>query len=178
MDIIELGAIGELVGGVAVLATLAYLAAQVRQVRKLSRTAAADQTWESWRDVCALVKENAALYRNGSVDFAGLSDSQKFAFVYVMNPVFAYLENFQIKHREGVIDEDEWERQNRVLMWYLAWPGMPSWWERVEAMFTKPFAAHVRQILRGFENGTIERPDLYGYADGDPWGALPGSDGA
>ncbi len=30
MDIMELGAIGELVGGVAVLVTLAYLATQVR----------------------------------------------------------------------------------------------------------------------------------------------------
>ena len=31
MDIMELGAIGELVGGVAVLATLVYLAIQIRQ---------------------------------------------------------------------------------------------------------------------------------------------------
>ena len=31
MDIMELGAIGELVGGVAVIATLIYLALQVRQ---------------------------------------------------------------------------------------------------------------------------------------------------
>ena len=33
MDLIELGAIGELVGGVAVLATLVYLAVQVRHAR-------------------------------------------------------------------------------------------------------------------------------------------------
>ena len=31
MDIMELGAVGELVGGVAVIATLVYLAAQIRQ---------------------------------------------------------------------------------------------------------------------------------------------------
>ena len=31
MDIMELGAIGELVGGVAVLVTLVYLALQIRQ---------------------------------------------------------------------------------------------------------------------------------------------------
>ena len=34
MDIMELGAIGELVGGVAVLATLVYLAVQVREGRR------------------------------------------------------------------------------------------------------------------------------------------------
>ncbi len=34
MDIMELGAIGELVGGVAVLVTLVYLAVQVRQGRR------------------------------------------------------------------------------------------------------------------------------------------------
>ena len=40
MDIMELGAIGELVGGVAVIATLIYLAIQVRQSNNLARGAA------------------------------------------------------------------------------------------------------------------------------------------
>ena len=34
MDIMELGAIGELVGGVAVIATLVYLAMQIRSSQK------------------------------------------------------------------------------------------------------------------------------------------------
>ena len=37
MDILELGAIGELVGGVAVLATLLYLALQVRHSNRLAQ---------------------------------------------------------------------------------------------------------------------------------------------
>ncbi len=39
MNIMELGAIGELVGGVAVIATLGYLAAQVRHSARASRSA-------------------------------------------------------------------------------------------------------------------------------------------
>ena len=38
MDIMELGAIGEMVGGVAVLATLIYLVVQVRQNTHLLNT--------------------------------------------------------------------------------------------------------------------------------------------
>ena len=37
MDIMELGAIGELVGGVAVVATLVYLAVQIRQGNRAGR---------------------------------------------------------------------------------------------------------------------------------------------
>ncbi len=37
MDIMELGAIGELVGGVAAVATLLYLAMQIRQTNKRAR---------------------------------------------------------------------------------------------------------------------------------------------
>ena len=46
MDIMELGAIGELVGGVAVLATLIYLAIQVRQNSAAIRTTGQSQMVE------------------------------------------------------------------------------------------------------------------------------------
>ena len=36
MDLMELGAIGELVGGVAVIATIAFLGVQVRQGNRLA----------------------------------------------------------------------------------------------------------------------------------------------
>ena len=40
MDIMELGAIGELVGGVAVIASLIYVGFQVRQSNSVARAAA------------------------------------------------------------------------------------------------------------------------------------------
>ena len=49
MDIMELGAIGELVGGVAVIATLVYLAIQVRQSNANTRAGARQELIQTWQ---------------------------------------------------------------------------------------------------------------------------------
>ena len=54
MDIMELGAIGELVGGVAVLVTLIYLAMQMRQGNEIAKADAvykAVNTWSVYRQM-------------------------------------------------------------------------------------------------------------------------------
>ncbi len=48
MDIMELGAIGELVGGVAVLATLVYLAVQTRNNTQAIRSSTYSQVADSF----------------------------------------------------------------------------------------------------------------------------------
>ncbi len=45
MNIMELGAIGELVGGAAVIATLAYLAVQIKQNTTAVRSARWNSAW-------------------------------------------------------------------------------------------------------------------------------------
>ena len=71
------------------------------------------------------------------------------------------------------IDQVEWGRINRLMSWYLAWPSMLEWWQRVEGFYTKPFADHMSNVLRGFQDEPIERPDLFGYPEGGPWMQTP-----
>ncbi len=56
MDIMELGAIGELVGGVAVIASLVYVGLQVRQntrqLQSQARYQILERGWETTRSGC------------------------------------------------------------------------------------------------------------------------------
>ena len=75
MDILELGAIGELVGGVAVVGSLIYVGFQVRQSNQLNP---AEAVRSFVRDHVALLQEIVGdreltdVFRKGSADFAGL----------------------------------------------------------------------------------------------------------
>ena len=62
MNILELGAIGELVGGAAVMVTLIYLAVQMRQSNEVARADAAHKVVNTW-----------SVYRQMITD-AGLSE--------------------------------------------------------------------------------------------------------
>ena len=68
MDIMELGAIGELVGGLAVLVTLVYLALQVRQNTRSVRLTvfqASNSRAAAWADGVAHNTECLHTYRIG-----------------------------------------------------------------------------------------------------------------
>ncbi len=82
MDIMELGAIGEMVGGVAVLATLIYLAVQVRQGNKTER-AQAHRSWTREMNHAFFSPlqepEFANMVRRAGEDFASLSGDEQLA---------------------------------------------------------------------------------------------------
>ena len=61
MDIMELGAIGELVGGVAVLATLIYLATQLRQLKQQNLLVSYQHTYDSVNAFCDVVSSSDEL---------------------------------------------------------------------------------------------------------------------
>lgn len=160
MTLDQLANLGEFVGGVAVLATLVYLAIQTQQVKRMSLSAAYDKGADAWRDVLQPLIDNVDLYRRGATDYTALPGNERHRFDMLMHQLFAFLENAYAKHRTRVIDPVEWERLEHLIRWYLASPGIEAWWRRDGGLYTTPFAAHVRGVLDGFADGSVERPDV------------------
>lgn len=78
IDIMELGAIGELVGGLAVVGSLIYLAAQVRQSNRLEK---AESSRAATRDYINTMQwMDTSLFRRGAVDFSQLSKDDQMQF--------------------------------------------------------------------------------------------------
>ena len=161
MDLADLGSIGELVGGVAVIATLFYLAVQVRQNTTGSRNAAYDGTVATWTDVLRPLTENIELFRRGAAGTEKLDPSEALLFKYIMAQMFSYLESGFAKTRGGSLpDDEEWERVSRLLVWYLQCPGIGTvWWPETRMVFTQSFVDHVERVLDELNRGTIERFD-------------------
>ncbi len=78
-----IGAIGEVVGGVAVIATLLYLAAQIRQNAQSVRNAASLSVNEGLAEINRRVSndpEFADLWLRGLKDYRGLADVERMRF--------------------------------------------------------------------------------------------------
>ena len=76
MDIMELGAIGELVGGIAVIATLVYLALQVRQGTQVARAQVQQESSRMSTELfLSADREILDLFTQAAKDPKGLSES-------------------------------------------------------------------------------------------------------
>ena len=138
MDIMELGAIGELVGGVAVVATLVYLAVQVRQGnRQASRDATALARDAFPGRLCALGESNeqAEILRSGLGSFHALTPAEALRFNSMLLGLFAAFGGVFDNHVAGLIPEDEFEATEGIMARFILTPGGREWWEQVKSTY-------------------------------------------
>jgi len=61
------------------------------------------------------------------------------------------------------IDEEHGERWKRIIIWYLAWPGVAQWWAQFAIAYTDTFQDYVNELLKGLADGSIPVPDHSGF---------------
>lgn len=157
MTIQDWGAIGELVGGVAVIATLIYLALQVRQnTRQYARTVEATQLAAFERNVASanrirelllLHPDLIALLFKGNDSYKELDKSEKVRFGMLLRNIFAaaqgaYVRQLSVKH-----DPREFEGIARVIDEILVNRGAREWLENNEPDWRPEFREFVDERL-------------------------------
>ncbi len=111
MDILELGAIGELVGGAAVLVTLIYLALQVRHGNEVEKSETHRAFVSDWNRQVLMPfsgAESGPFLRRANADFDGLSDDDKFRAM-----------GFWVLHRAGTVQQRP-SRSSRPNSWSIS----------------------------------------------------------
>ena len=155
MDIMELGAIGEMIGGVAVVATLGYLAIQIRQNTKSTRFLATQSLvagqaesnflMASHDDLAAIIQD---VVMNGDLD--RLEPHAQMRFSSFMIGIYGQVDFAYHQYLGGQLDESVWKRWDYELPVFLSQPGLAEWWTRDKPRFSAEFAAYVDQQLAEF----------------------------
>ncbi len=152
MNIMELGAIGELVGGVAVVASLIYVGLQVRQNTQVTRTNSAYQLYELFTKVSIPVIENAGvaeIVERGSAEPTSLSAADWTRFTEYAYVRFGTWEAAFLSHKRGTIDLALWESWDEAMRQVLAAPGFQKFWEESRAGYVRTFQDHISSF--GFD---------------------------
>ena len=147
MTIIELGAMGELVGSIAVIFTLAYLAFQVRQNTAQQRSDAIVTIQHGQNDVLkqmadASVVRAYALTADGSKPVS--IEEKARAIIWVLQ----YINHFEIvldAYKNKQLPKEKYEVWEGFAVAIVASPGIRDWWDNEGGIFA--FQSGVREVI-------------------------------
>ncbi len=146
MNIMELGAVGELVGGVAVIGSLIYVGLQVRQ----NTSAIHANSAQGFADPlnCAILKpagggEPAHVWRLASEDPAAMTDDERICADFMCIAAFQSYDSGLLQAKLGSLDEDTRDMIHRRIRAWFEFDYYREWWARNPWEFSEPLIRFV-----------------------------------
>ncbi len=130
MTIMELGAIGEFVGAIAVVVTLIYLAFQMRQNTNALKLNTAGSVTEELQEMFALLASNqelAEIFVTASQE-SSLQGAERVRFNTFTHNLVRVYENAFLQWRAGVIDPAHWEGMTRMMIDVTSMAAFQTYW--------------------------------------------------
>ncbi len=150
MDIMELGAIGELVGGVAVIASLLYVGVQVRQSTQETRAASHHATIDSLREWSQSIIGNqkiAAIYLKGNADQANLSEPERVQYTLLLFALLRIYETLYYQNRVGTGERELLRSEELNMRVVFSNPGTQQWWREQPFALDAEFRRYIESVM-------------------------------
>lgn len=165
-----IGAVGEILGAIAVLASLIYLASQVKASTRFARSEAETEyqvRWNAMMDGLIGTVERASIFRRGMHGFAHLEPDER---VMLMNGLGKMVDVQRIgmrMHAKGLLDHDLYEAGNNAAASILRSPGGREFWAEMSGFY----------IHRAFIEELMAREDVPPFSELAWLSYEPGGDG-
>ena len=150
-----LGAVGELVGAIAVVITLVYLAVQVRQSNSAAKSSNAATVLMNSQNVAHALTLDRQLREIVLRALAGegkLSSADKLAAYAWFHQLLKTGELAYMSFLHGELDQEYWEGWLNFYRSYYQTPGLQAYWAERKGAFTPAFQASVEKWM---EESTI-----------------------
>jgi hypothetical protein len=150
MTIQELGALGEMIGGIAIILSLIYVGAQIRQNTKATKSATANATvatTTAWYSAVGNNKQSSTLMWNYLADPYSLSPEERFQFVMNFHGLLMSFQNSYYLVTEGTLDKRIEESITEAIVGIKDQPGFQLFWEQRKSIFFKEFRDYMESIL-------------------------------
>ncbi len=158
MTLQDWGALGELLGGFAVLATLVYLARQIRQNTAMITAQAVQASVDATQRVLLFRAEHPhmrAILRKARSGEEMSTDE----FEVMVSYLQAAFMNFQARlqhNTRGVFDASVNESYELILTDYLQQEYVRRWWTRARSLYGRDFRIHVDELVKRIETGGVD----------------------
>tara|TARA_R110002072_G_scaffold1780_10_gene14857 strand:- start:84732 stop:85232 length:501 start_codon:yes stop_codon:yes gene_type:complete len=160
MTLQDIGAIGELVGGIAVIVSLIYLATQVRHgLQGYKSNITQEVTTHFSRLQLDIAKDTdllrAWLRAERGEDLESLDQRRV---LQVVSSFMIGFENLYFQYQAGMVDRDAYEARRPVVANILTYTGARDWWDNYGCIQHPPkFVQEVELVLKEFE-GRLSSP--------------------
>ena len=155
MTLQDWGALGELLGGLAVLITLVYLARQIRQNTAMITAQAVQASVDATQRVLLFRAEHPelrAILRKARGAEELDSDETEVLASYLQ----ASFMNFQARlqhNTRGVFDESVNQSYELILFDYLQQPYVQRWWSFAKSLYGEDFRQHCDDLISRMQAG-------------------------
>lgn len=148
-----IGAIGQIVGAVAVVMSLVYLALQSRQGARASLAQTELEATRMWSELHARVAHSpdmARIWDSGHTKPEGMSEQDRQRFIWLVAEYFFLVEGLFNQHAQDFLSPGTWSPHQRTIAGLLENPIVLEWWRRRVSPYSEDFVRHV--------DGLIEQP--------------------
>ena len=151
------GAIGEIVGALAVFATLVYLATQIRQNTASVRAAAIDAAIthvSNIRQGIFASDDVAEIYVEGNKDPAKLDEKSLVRYRLLIHNILMSISNIHAQSELTVLSRSNWESQIPIIERIVSTTGGNWFWENYRHEFEESFRTEVDRLRSKSQSAT------------------------
>ena len=140
-----IGAIGEIVGALAVVVSLVYLASQIRAQNKEARITAMHDISVGYRDTLATVAEReiVEIIDKALEDYDALTRAESLRLIAAVGRIFRVWEEAYLQHQAGRLDQRVWAPMTRQFNAYMSLQPFHRVWEIRKQYFDDEFQTFV-----------------------------------
>ena len=151
-----IGAMGEIIGAIAVVTSLIYLAVQIRTQNRESRISAMHDISVGFREVLAQFssEDACALFIKANKDYDSLTDVEAQRLIVLTGQFFRAFEEAYIQFDEGRLDERSWNATTRYYLKIFSAPAMQGCWQLRRSFLDERFVNFV---------DSNQEPDAYTF---------------
>ncbi len=161
MTMLEWGALGELIGGIAIIGSLIYVGIQVKDSAGATRSAAANDasvTMQSWYLEIGSNREASDVWFNAMMSTESLSAHDEFQFMMMMHAAMLGVQNSYLLTQAGTLDPELRDGITTSIVAVKDLPGMERYWRQRKNFFHSGFTKYVDDLLA---RDSIRTLDMY-----------------
>lgn len=146
-----IGAVGEIIGALAVVVSLVYLGVQIRNQNRESRSAAVHEVLEGFRTEISAFRnaDLAELLKVGGDDFEALSDTEKIQFIAMIQGPFRFWEEAYLQYKDSRLSKQLWTGIHAQMRDFVSMNGTQKVWELRAHTYSEDFRSYVDGIEQG-----------------------------
>ena len=144
------GAVGEIVGAVAVIVTLLYLSVQIKDSARAARSAAVTDATNAMLQFYSGLGNNpqtSALFLEGMAHPESMSRQNQFQFLMLLHSAFLGFQRSYFLAREGTLDVGLRDSIGTAILTVNQLPGMHFYWRQRKSYFQSEFVDWVEDLL-------------------------------
>ena len=152
MTLLDWGAIGELIGGIAIIVSLIYVGAQIKQNTKATKVSTSHAFLHIYGAIVSQIsgeKEFRDIYWRDLEGLSNLQGSESAAFAAWAIQTFRTWETFWYQWQEGVFDDHLWSGRKTQFCDLFGYTGILEIWSARYHQLSAEFREYVDQHIIG-----------------------------